>query len=191
MEGRVDLWLDSNLTARQVMRQIGFSGDEIEPVLAFESNYLYIAFSRTTPATIVQRWQAALDAMNHDQTFARIYQRWLPDETPPASDGLRAAARDIRLSVYTEDLPPYNFVNKGRLTGFSVDLVREIMQRVGTIAPIQVVPWSRGYQKAMEEPNVALFSTVRSTQRETQFKWVGPLPPVKTYCMPARGPVLP
>ncbi|MEE4378762.1 MAG: transporter substrate-binding domain-containing protein [Candidatus Competibacteraceae bacterium] len=175
MEGRVDLWLDSNLTARQVMQQIGFSGDEIEPVLAFKSNYLYIAFSRSTPSSIVQRWQLALDAMNRDQSFAAIYQRWLPDETPPASDGLRAAARDIRLAVYTEDLPPYNFVKETQVTGFSVDLVREIMRRVGTVAPIQVVPWSRGYQKALEEPNVALFSTVRSAQRETLFKWVGPL----------------
>jgi len=175
MEGRVDLWLDSNLTASQVMRQIGFNGDEIEPALAFKSNYLYIAFSRSTSAAIVQHWQIALDEMNRDRSFADIYQRWLPDETPPASDGLRAAARDIRLAVYTEDLPPYNFVKEGRVTGFSVDLVREIMRRVSTIAPIQVVPWSRGYQKALEEPNVALFSTVRSAQRETLFKWVGPI----------------
>ncbi|NJN47057.1 MAG: transporter substrate-binding domain-containing protein [Candidatus Competibacteraceae bacterium] len=175
MEGRVDLWLDSNLTARQVMRQIGLSGDEIEPALAFKSNYLYIAFSHSTSASIVERWQTALDDMNRDQSFADIFGRWWPDETPPASDGLRATARDIRLAVYTEDLPPYNFLRDGELTGFSVDLVREIMQRVGSVTPIQVVPWSRGYQKALEGPNVALFSTVRSAQRERLFKWVGPL----------------
>ncbi len=175
IEGRVDLWLDSNLTADQVIRQIGSDPNEIEPVLTIKANYLYIAFSRETPETVVQLWQNALDEMNRDGTFGHIHQRWLPKATPPASDGLRAEARKIPLDLYTEDLPPFNFLEAGQIAGLSVDLVNAIMRRVGSVKPIQVVPWSRGYQKALEEPNVALFSTVRSEQRENLFRWVGPL----------------
>lgn len=175
LEGRVDLWLDSNLTADQVIRQIGFNPNEIEPVLTIKTNYLYIAFSRGTPATIVRDWQSTLDDMNRDGTFGRIYQRWLPKATPPASDGLRAEARRMPINIYTENLPPFNYLETGQIKGLSVDLVNEITHRVGAVKPIQEVPWSRGYQKALEEPNVALFSTARSKQRENLFKWVGPL----------------
>jgi len=175
LEGRVDLWLDSNLTAPQVIRQIGSDPSEIEPVLTIKPDYLYIAFSRATPASVVRDWQSALDAMNRDGAFDRIHRRWLPEATPPASDGLRAEARRIPLDIYTEDLPPFNYLEAGQLKGLSVDLVNEIARRVGPAKPVQVVPWSRGYQIALEEPNVALFSTVRSEQRESLFKWVGPL----------------
>ena len=175
LEGRVDLWLDSNLTADQVIRQIGSDPNEIEPVLTIKTNYLYIAFSLGTPAAVVQRWQRALDDMNRDGTFGRIHQRWLPKATTPVSDGLRAEARRIPIKIYTEDLPPFSYLEGGRVTGLAVDLVNEIMRRAGTVKPIQVAPWSRGYRKALEEPNVALFSTVRSEQRENLFKWVGPL----------------
>lgn len=113
--------------------------------------------------------------MNRDGTFGRIYQRWLPKATPPASDGLRAEARRMPINIYTENLPPFNYLETGQIKGLSVDLVNEITHRVGAVKPIQEVPWSRGYQKALEEPNVALFSTARSKQRENLFKWVGPL----------------
>ncbi len=38
-----------------------------------------------------------------------------------------------------------------------------------------MVPWARGYMLALNQPNVALFSTTRLPQREKSFKWVGPI----------------
>jgi len=38
-----------------------------------------------------------------------------------------------------------------------------------------VVPWARGYNMALTDPDVALFATTRLPQREKSFKWVGPL----------------
>ena len=79
------------------------------------------------------------------------------------------------LSIYTENSPPANYVAEGRLQGPAVRVVEEIMDRLGSRAAIELVPWARGYHMARTQPNVALFSTSRLPQRETLFKWVGPL----------------
>ncbi len=81
----------------------------------------------------------------------------------------------VKLKIYTEDSPPGNYLDDGKLTGLSVDVIREILDRLKLPDNIDVVPWARGYNLALTQPNVALFSTTRLPQREELFKWVGPL----------------
>ncbi len=81
-----------------------------------------------------------------------------------------------RLTIYTEVAPPFQYENPdGTLSGFSVDLVREIQRRVGNRDPIALVPWVRGYNEALTRPNVLLFAMDRSLERERSFQWVGPI----------------
>ncbi len=79
------------------------------------------------------------------------------------------------LTLITEENPPVNFTQNGKLTGFSTQIVREILKRLGRSDPIQVLPWARGYQMLQQKPDVVLFSTIRSKEREHLFKWAGPL----------------
>ncbi len=81
----------------------------------------------------------------------------------------------VKLKIYTEDSPPGNYLDDGKLTGLSVDVIREILDRLKLPDNIDVVPWARGYNLALTQSNVALFSTTRLPQREELFKWVGPL----------------
>lgn len=178
LEGRVDAWLDSNLSAPRIIADLGHPPQAIERLLVAHSEPLYIAFSAQTSSSIVTRWQRTLDAMARDGTFARLYRQWLPNEPLPE----RMAALtpppglvDYPLTLYTEELPPLNFQQAGEPAGMSVDIVSEIQRRLGHQAPIQFVPWTRGYQMALETPDVALFTTVRTAGREELFSWVGPL----------------
>ena len=57
----------------------------------------------------------------------------------------------------------------------ATELVCEILRRLGETASIQVVPWARGYQMVQRTPGTGLFATIRSAQREADFKWVGPI----------------
>lgn len=41
-------------------------------------SYTYIAFSPQTGDALIARWQAELDGMKADRSFAAIYQKWLP-----------------------------------------------------------------------------------------------------------------
>jgi polar amino acid transport system substrate-binding protein len=82
------------------------------------------------------------------------------------------------LTFYTEEFPPYNYRENGTLQGASVDLLGEITSRMGhEIAPDQVhlVPWTVGYQAALNSTKTVLFSTFRLPEREQSFKWAGPI----------------
>lgn len=90
-------------------------------------------------------------------------------------------AEDLRsplaeLVYVTEEYKPHNFTNQGRLTGMAVETLRLIWrdQRIDE-QPIQVAPWSRGYDLLKNDRNIVLFSTVRTPEREKLFKWVGPI----------------
>lgn len=79
------------------------------------------------------------------------------------------------LTVLTEDLPPLNYIDNGVLVGPSVEIVREIIKRLGSKEQIQVYPWARAYKMAIEEKNVVLFGMTYTEVRRDKFKWVGPL----------------
>jgi polar amino acid transport system substrate-binding protein len=82
------------------------------------------------------------------------------------------------LLVMTEDLPPFNFEEDGRITGISTDVVRHIFRDVGVEmkqGDIQLYPWARAYHDIKFLPETALFSMARTDEREELFRWVGPL----------------
>jgi polar amino acid transport system substrate-binding protein len=79
------------------------------------------------------------------------------------------------MTIITENNPPFNFVKHGKLTGSSMEIVREMMRRMNRTEKVQILTWARGYNLALTKPNVVLFSTARTRQREDLFHWVGPL----------------
>lgn len=79
------------------------------------------------------------------------------------------------LQLYTEEYPPLNFSQAGKPAGLGVEVVEEILRRTGQQASIEVVPWARGYQATLSQPNTGLFVAMRTEEREQLFKWVGPI----------------
>ena len=83
---------------------------------------------------------------------------------------------DERLIIYTEELPPLNYINQqGEIAGRSTEVVREIAKRTGYDPYIQLGPWSDGYNTVLSKPGTAIYSTVRNHQRDNLFRWVGPI----------------
>jgi polar amino acid transport system substrate-binding protein len=84
------------------------------------------------------------------------------------------------LTYITEQFPPINYVEDGELMGISVDLLEKIFDRMGADtdrSSIQVLLWDEGYRKALDEENTVIFATARIPERESLFKWVGPIAP--------------
>jgi len=78
----------------------------------------------------------------------------------------------------TEQYPPFNFQENGKLQGISVDLLEKIWEKMGVDlnrSAIVLLPWSDGYERTLKENNTVLFTTFRIPQREHLFKWVGPI----------------
>lgn len=82
----------------------------------------------------------------------------------------------VKLQIITENFAPFNFRSKeGKITGQSTEVVQEILSRLNLKIDIHLMPWNDGYELALSEPDVVLYSTARTAEREKLFQWVGPI----------------
>ncbi len=80
------------------------------------------------------------------------------------------------LNYYTESYAPANYLEKGQLTGASVETLKLIWRKMNVPEQsIMMVPWARGYRNTLNQPLTMLFSMIRTPEREHLFKWVGPI----------------
>ena len=84
------------------------------------------------------------------------------------------AAAEV-FAILTEEIPPYSYSDGGRVAGTAVNVVRELLRRVGHPDTIEIRTWSLAYHLARTEDNHVIFSTARTPKREDMFKWVGPI----------------
>ena len=84
------------------------------------------------------------------------------------------AAAD-EMQILTTEIPPQIFLKDGKLSGFCVEIVEEMQRRLGDMTPMQILPWARAYSLAQTQKNTVLVCPKRSPERESLFKWVGPL----------------
>lgn len=89
--------------------------------------------------------------------------------------GPAQASKVDTYTIVTEDLAPLNYLVDHKPTGPAVEIVEAILERLGVAGEILTFPWARGYNLALTKHNVVLFSTTRTKERETLFKWVGPI----------------
>jgi len=83
-----------------------------------------------------------------------------------------------KLKIYTEQDPPTNFKDKnGKITGFAVEIVKEIQKRINSKEKIEILPWKRAYLYVTgpDRNNIILFSMTFTEERRGLFKWVGPI----------------
>lgn len=82
INGRAPVMFVGNLTLPDLLERAGAKPGDVERLYTVTSIQTYIAFSLGTPKDVVTAWQAALDAMKRDGSYAAIYAKWLPGETP-------------------------------------------------------------------------------------------------------------
>lgn len=79
------------------------------------------------------------------------------------------------LTLITEENPPLNFTDGGKLTGFATDVVTEMGKRAKVPLKFEVMAWSKGYPMAQAGKDHCIYSTARLPARERSFQWVGPV----------------
>ena len=164
LSGEVQLYITTNVAVPMLLENSGATMDDVENVFTVSTDLAYIAFSLTTPPELVARWQSALDGMKRDESFNRIYAKWLPSEMPPGI-----------FQLMTEEYPPITFMKEGKPSGFVTEMVQEIASRLHIPDNIRLTSWKNAYNMALLHPNVILFSAERTPEREELFHWVGPV----------------
>ena len=85
------------------------------------------------------------------------------------------------LVVMTEELAPFGYIENGKVTGLSVEIVQAMLKKMRYPIEIKLYPWARAYYKIQHDPDKVLFSMGRNEEREKLFKWVGPLIEDRVY----------
>jgi polar amino acid transport system substrate-binding protein len=85
------------------------------------------------------------------------------------------------MTILTEENPPWNYTQNGKLQGISVEIVKHIQKELGTDYAVSVTPWNRGYGATLKHDNHILFSTAKIASRDDLFQWVGPIATDKVY----------
>ncbi|RRV03749.1 ABC transporter substrate-binding protein [Pseudomonas sp. v388] len=84
------------------------------------------------------------------------------------------------IEVVTED-SSYAYLSGGKLAGPGTHVVEQTLKHAAVNDyRILLYPWARAYEKALREPNVLIFPILRTTARESQFKWVGEIAQAQT-----------
>lgn len=80
----------------------------------------------------------------------------------------------------TEQYPPFNYRDGGRLKGISIDILNAVLKEMNatiTSKNVRHLPWARAYKTVLQTPGTCLFVMTRTPDRERLFQWVGPIMP--------------
>lgn len=85
------------------------------------------------------------------------------------------------LKVVTTEYPPFHFTKDGKITGLATEIVEAVIANSGYLSEVKSYPWPRTYKMGLKQPNVLIYSIVRTPEREKLFKWIGPIAPYNVY----------
>lgn len=98
-----------------------------------------------------------------------------------------ALASEGALRVITEEYPPYNYTENGKLTGLATEVVEAVLKGLQLRGDFQSMPWARAYETALSTPGVLIYSIGRTPERDKLFKWVGVIAPTNYYLFGQAG----
>jgi polar amino acid transport system substrate-binding protein len=88
---------------------------------------------------------------------------------------LGTAATAASYQVVTEEWAPYNYQENNQVTGMTTDIVRAIMALTGEEFRVQLLPSMRATRVLQSRPKTIMYSLFRTPERESLYKWVGPI----------------
>ncbi len=83
--------------------------------------------------------------------------------------------------VFTEELAPVHYTEKGEIVGIATDIVRSIFKQVKLRPYILSYPWKRTYLNVLHTSGSFVYTINRTPDREKLFQWIGPILHKRTY----------
>lgn len=91
------------------------------------------------------------------------------------------------IQLMTESFLPFQYKKDGKLYGLTIEIVDAIQKELGTQNRVKIFPWKRGVKIVDKKKNSAIFSMLRTKERENKYKWVGPLTSMKIVFFKKKG----
>ena len=78
-EGETDLAVFTDLTVGELVKNAGYSMEELEALIELQTNYFYIAASKGTNFGMILSFQKTLDEMKRDGSFEETIREFVPN----------------------------------------------------------------------------------------------------------------
>ena len=76
------------------------------------------------------------------------------------------------INIVTEEWAPFNYMENGEITGFSVEIVQSILKIINKNYEIEMLPSMRSTYTLDKKPYTVMFSLFRTPERESDYKWI-------------------
>ncbi|MHC4887188.1 MAG: transporter substrate-binding domain-containing protein, partial [Planctomycetota bacterium] len=135
------------------------------PLKAFEQNFCFAV--REGDKNLLALLNEGLSIVIEDETFRRLHHKWFAPLEP--------AEERIILVGGDHNYPPYEYLDeRGRPTGYCVELTRAIAQQAGLNVKFRLGPWGDTF-KALENGEIDLIhSLYYSPERDKTFDFSQP-----------------
>jgi len=87
------------------------------------------------------------------------------------------AQNQKQILITTEESYPSSMLKEDGKTiyGRTADKIHEIMQRSHIPYQMQLLNWNRAFELARTQSDTCVFAAARTSERESYFKWIGPI----------------
>lgn len=92
------------------------------------------------------------------------------------------------LIFVSENLPPYHYLDSfNQPKGVLVDVVNAIERHGDLDIRIEIKPFARGLAQMKHQPNVFMFSLLKTKKREQNFQWIGKIFRTEAFLIGLKG----
>ena len=189
LTGHVDAVFFSEFGMDVICKQNGLDCTTLSRQHTHDIQYSYIAMPKTKAnKAMADRLTKTARVFAQTPAFDELVQRWLPKLTTISADaneieGVIALGRIEKdesnvshLWVITNLEPLFSERGpRGKLKGYAIELVQNILQQANLPTEILTAPWQRIFVESSMKPDVLVFSLARTPEREEAFYWITPI----------------
>jgi polar amino acid transport system substrate-binding protein len=81
-------------------------------------------------------------------------------------------AAEVELLVMTEEFPPFNYQKDNVINGLATKIVIKLLEEAHLTFKIELVPWKRALNTALNRPNTLIYTIAKSESRKDKFHWI-------------------
>jgi ABC-type amino acid transport substrate-binding protein len=189
LKGRVSSIFFSELGVSIICKSAGFDCTSLKKTFTYDIHFSYMAMLKTD-----KNREHAIKLTNAAERFitAPIFNQLLEEWLPPLQlmeaevsvtegvitfgvmDSSQSFANKIWVLTHLE--PPFSqYDERGKLTGYAVELVQGILTEAGMRQQILSAPWQRILVESKMKSDVLVFALARTQDREESFHWISPI----------------
>lgn len=189
LKGRVSSVLYSELGVSVTCKLAEFDCSSLKNTYTHDIQFSYMAMLKTNQnREYAIKLADAAERLITSHPFNQLIERWLPKLqlvganvgvtngiiTLGKIDSNQSFANQIWVLTHLE--PPFSeYDERGKPSGYTVELVQGILTEAGLRQQILVAPWQRILVESKMKPDVLVFALARTQDREDNFYWISPI----------------